>query len=283
MVKVRIKRTATRLLGQLGLYERFKASCLYDFYWSLAEPGVITARTQEVEFYRGVLAGLRPGDLIFDVGANQGYKTDIFLRLGARVVAVDPDPANHKRLAEKFLRYRVRPRPVRIVRSALSDRAGVAMLWMDSPGSGKNTLSSKWVDVLRHDHQRFDEQLEFGEKKEVETTTLDSLVREHGTPFFVKIDVEGFEVEVLGGLSRPVRYLSFEMNLPEFAREGERCVSHLNAMCNAGEFNYAADCKAGLALGKWLPANEFINVLRGIQCPSVEVFWRTAETCGPPC
>ena len=44
----------------------------------------------------------------------------------------------------------------------------------------------------------------------VPVTTLDDLIERHGMPSFIKLDVEGFEVEALAGLTRPVPALSFE-------------------------------------------------------------------------
>src|SRR3989442_2261023 len=94
------------LLKRLGLYHRLKASALYHLYWRIADRRIIDDRSRVVEFYRKVLDGFRKGDMIFDVGANLGHKTDIFLRLGAKVVAIEPDELNQQVLTQAFLRYR---------------------------------------------------------------------------------------------------------------------------------------------------------------------------------
>jgi hypothetical protein len=97
----------------------------------------------------------------------------------------------------------------------------------------------------------------------------------HGAPFFVKIDVEGAELGVIMGLKRPVRYLSFEVNLPEFAGEGGACVRLLHALSDRSRFNYLGGSDLDLALPDWIPAAEFETVLS--RCPetSIEVFCRT--------
>lgn len=57
----------------------------------MADRSVVEDLDKELQFYRNILRGFHPGDTIFDIGANHGSKTDIFLRLGAKVVAVEPD------------------------------------------------------------------------------------------------------------------------------------------------------------------------------------------------
>jgi FkbM family methyltransferase len=266
---------AQTFLKWAGVYHRLKASSLYDLYWTVADRRIIDARDLEIQFYSKVLEGFRRGDLVFDIGANHGAKTDVFLRLGARVVAVDPDETNERVLREGFLSLRVRPKPVVIVAKALSDKEAVETMWIDAPGSAKNTLNRKWVQVLRNDRTRFGATLDFGHSKPVSTTTLDRLMEAHGVPFFVKIDVEGFEAVVLRGLRRPVPYLSFEVNLPEFRAEGMECVERLASLAPDGSFNYTADYAGGLTLSMWLPAADFSKVLDACVEPSIEVFWRT--------
>jgi FkbM family methyltransferase len=270
-----LKKTAQTFLKRIGLYQRLKSSRLYDLYWSLADRTLLAGRNGEVGFYQRMLAGFQKGDLIFDVGANKGYKADIFLRLGARVVAVDPDDTNQQVLRQRFLQYRLAPKPVLIEGKAVSDSIGIMTLWIDAPGSAKNTLNPKWVDTLRNDEKRFGQHLNFTAEKKVETTTLDRLMEIHGTPFFIKIDVEGHEPSVLRGLKRPVPYLSFEVNLPEFKAEGTQCIQTLHAVFPAGEFNYATDCQHGMKLEKWLPQAEFIRACDQCQESTIEVFWRT--------
>lgn len=265
-------------LGRTSIYQRAKASWIYDSYWSVADRRIIEDRQMETAFYRNLLDGFREGDLIFDVGANEGYKTGIFLKLGAKVVSVEPDETSQKILKQRFLKYRLRRKPLVIVPKAVSDRNSIDRMWVDTPGSAKNTLSQKWAETLRSDGTRFGEQLSFGQWKEVETVSMNDLIAEYGSPFFVKIDVEGYERSVLQGLQKPVPYLSFEVNLPEFRPEGLECLEMLGRLASNGVFNYTADCRNGLALEQWLSLEEFSSVLNSCSDKSIEVFWKTTAS-----
>jgi FkbM family methyltransferase len=249
-------------------------SWIYDFYWRLADKKIIDDRSSELAFYRNLLGGFRQGDLVFDVGANQGYKTDIFLRLGAKVVAVEPDGISQKTLKEKFLKLRLKRKPLVIVGKAVSDKNSVKTMWIETPGSAKNTLSEKWAETLKGDDKRFGHKLGFQHWKEVETISVEQLIAAHGLPFFVKIDVEGHELSVLRGMQRPVPFLSFEVNLPEFKPEGLECVRVLGCLAADGEFNYTPDCRRGLVLKQWPRAEQFSAILASCTDPSIEVFWR---------
>lgn len=266
-----------RILQRAGLYHRLRASNIHELYWRISGKHWILARERELDFYRRFLTDLRPGDLIFDIGANEGFKTDLFLRLGGRVVAVDPDETNQSILRERFVKFRLAPKPVIIVGKAVSDNSKTEVMWIDGPGSAVNTLSRKWATALnlnkaRHTHGHSG--LEFVGHKNVETTTVEDLMSAHGVPIFIKIDVEGYELNVIRGLQRPVPYLSFEVNLPEFRPEGLQCVEILGRLAAAGKFNYAVDCEQGLVLDHWVSVGEFLHVLRECTESAIEVFWK---------
>jgi FkbM family methyltransferase len=266
-----------RSFRRLGLLQRLRASPLYDIYWRIANRQVIDRRDSEVEFYRGLLKGFRHGDVVFDIGANQGQKTDVFLRIGAKVVAVEPDAFNQEILKQKFHTYRLIKKPVTVVGKAVGEENRKETMWIDQPGSAKNSLSKKWVDTLRADEERFGARLDFKKRTEVETVPMEELILQHGRPFFAKIDVEGYEPNVLRGLRRPIPYLSFEVNLPEFRPEGLECVGLLGKLAADGAFNYLVDCQRGLVLRDWLGQKEFHRVLEGCNESSIEVVWRAPE------
>jgi len=272
----RFKEYVQGLLRRAGVYERAKASWIYDFYWSFANKKIIDDRQEEIDFYRNLLDGFRKGDLIFDIGANLGYKADIFMRMGAEVVSVEPDETSQEILKQKFLKYRLKKKRFAIVSKAVSEKSSIQRMWIDTPGGAMNTLSEKWAEVLRDDDQRFGHRLSFRQWKEVETISMEQLIAQQGLPFFVKIDTEGHELSVLRGMERPVPYLSFEVNLPEFRPEGLECIQVLGRLASEGKFNYARDCRQGLALKEWATKEEFSAVLDSCTDESVEVFWKTS-------
>jgi FkbM family methyltransferase len=281
MDKVRsLRARVSSIFKDSSLYERLRNSRVQDLYWRARNPRLLDVRRKQVEFYGDLLRGFRTGDLIFDIGANVGEKTIAFLKLGARVVAVEPDERNQQVLRARFIKYRLSRKPVFIVGKAVSDRITVEQMWVDSPGSALNTLSQKWVDALKADkgcsHPRLDVS-EFAGKRNVETTTVEDLTAEYGAPFFVKIDVEGYELSVLRGLRQPVPYLSYEINLPEFRREGLECLEVLRALAPDGACNYASDISRGLSLQEWVHPQELARIIENCRESSIEVFWHTSS------
>jgi len=272
-----LKRQTQTILRRAGLYHRLRTSTIHDLYRRVADKGWILSRDRQIDFYRRLLPELRHGDLIFDVGANEGLKTDLFLRMGARVVAIEPDETNQLILQDRFVKFRLARRPVVIVGKAVSDKNAMESMWIDGPGSAVNTLSQKWATALsgnkaRHTYGHCG--LDFVKRRTVETTTLEELINVHGRPLFIKIDVEGYELNVIRGLRHAVPYLSFEVNFPEFRPEGLQCVALLGGLAVDGKFNYAVDCERGLALERWLDSNEFLRVLEQCAESTIEVFWK---------
>lgn len=153
-------------------------------------------------FYRGFV---RAEDLVFDVGAHVGDRVSAFRALGARVVAVEPQPL----LVAVLRLLHGRDRGVRIEPVALGPAEGAATLKVNSANPTVSTRSDAFLDATRDapgwEGQAWDTELK------VRSTTLDALIARHGMPAFLKIDVEGFEAEVLSGLTQRPPALSFEI------------------------------------------------------------------------
>ena len=160
------------------------------------------SRRQQMDRLYGLF--LQPGDLAFDVGAHVGDRVAAFRRLGARVIAVEPQPALVRAL--RLLHGRDRKVTIEPVAIGGSERVVRLKLNLDNPTV--STASDAFTAAARH--AKGWEGQDWSKVIDVPMTTLDALIDRHGLPSFIKIDVEGFEAEALAGLTRPVAALSFE-------------------------------------------------------------------------
>ncbi|MBL3557689.1 MULTISPECIES: FkbM family methyltransferase [Marinobacter] len=148
---------------------------------------------------------IRPGDLVFDIGAHLGDRSSAFAALGARVVALEPQPQ-----LLSWLRRLTRHQPEVVCLPLAVGRApGNAELALSLRNPTVASLDSRWREHLCTTTAGF-RHVRWEDSVTVTVTTLDELIREYGRPSFCKIDVEGFEAEVLAGLNQPLPALSFE-------------------------------------------------------------------------
>lgn len=187
------------------------------------------------------------GSLVFDVGAHLGDRTAAFSGLGARVVALEPQP----RVARWLRRLVGRKSGVVVVEEAVGRTPGVATLAVSRLTPTVSTVSGTWRDRMAEHNPGFRD-VRWEEEVEVRMTTLDALIRRHGRPDFCKIDIEGHEAEALAGLSVPVPALSVE-----FVRGGldvpGACIDRLEALA-AYRYNAVAGEGRTFLFEPWLDA-----------------------------
>lgn len=215
--------------------------------------GVPGRRRQLAGFYRQFI---KPGDLCFDIGAHMGNRLQAWLDLGARVVAVEPQP----HLAALLRRWYGRNTQVTLVEQAVGASPGRGHIYISQHHPTVSSLSREWIDTV----QRTDAfaSVRWDAEIEVQITTLDALIDQHGRPAFCKIDVEGYELEVLGGLSQPLPALSFEAIAPA-ADLAVACIEHLEQLGHY-EYNWSAGEEQRLVSVSWLGPELMMARLRAL-------------------
>ncbi len=243
---VSLKRRSESLLGRAGVYRPARRA-----YQRLLNHEHHGWRREARHFYGQFVP---KGGLVFDVGANVGVDSEVYLELGARVVAVEPNPE----LADR-LRLRCGSRRFSVEEVALSDTDGQGELRLGID-LAHSSISDEWVDLVRSDE---DLPERWNGSVTVPITTLDALIARHGVPDFVKIDVEGAERDVLSGLSQAVPAISFEFQCPalDIARD---CVAKLQSLGDY-ELCYGDGEQVKLSLSEWVDADTLFGQLEAMK------------------
>jgi FkbM family methyltransferase len=214
---------------------------------------------------------VEPGSLCFDVGAHAGNRVRCWRALGARVVAIEPQPDFVRILRSLY----GRDDGVEIVAQAVGRSPGSAQLLVSERTPTVTTLSQSWVDAVRNEPGFASVRWSPGER--VEIVTLQSLVARFGEPAFVKVDVEGFEAEALAGLETPVRALSFEY-VPATRNVALDCIDRLETLARYA-YNWSVGETHRLASCCWVDAAGMRALLIGLpkRAPSGDVYARRAD------
>lgn len=207
----------------------------------------------QAEYVRFYSQFVDRGDLCFDVGANVGRRTKVFLKLGAIVIAVEPQEHCMEQLRKKY----GKDNKVVLVQKAVGEKEGHAeMMLCDS--HSLSSLSKDWIESVKASG-RYSACI-WNKSVTVPMVTLDDLISQYGKPAFMKIDVEGYEYQALKGLSQPIKVICFE-STPEFMASAIKCVEHLSRIATA-RFNYCLEDKqTTLALPEWVTPEQICEIL----------------------
>lgn len=190
---------------------------------------------------------VKPGDLVFDVGANRGVMTLTFRQLDARVIAVEPLFSAAPHLVREFGWKFGEDGDVIPVPNAISDKIQTVVFSVHKNLPYLSSCAHPWM--TESDHAKMYNKVACKDIQ-VRTTTLDALIAKYGVPSFVKIDVEGYEGVAVRGLSQPVQALSFEFH-KGWLHDARQVAQHLRLLGDY-EYNYALGFIGKLMLNEWI-------------------------------
>lgn len=195
---------------------------------------------------------VKQGDLCFDIGANMGSRVNSFLALGAKVIALEPNKECIRELEKVYKNY-----PLTLVQKGVGAVNEVKEFYIAS-NTLMSSFSKEWIDTMRQKHKKD----RWDNVEQIEIITLDTLIEKYGKPDFIKIDTEGFEQEVLKGLSTPIKALSFEYTLPDPQKKALECLSLVDKLYSGKAlYNICKDEDYKMHFSSFVTAGELEKLL----------------------
>ncbi|HUT80081.1 MAG TPA: FkbM family methyltransferase [Candidatus Bathyarchaeia archaeon] len=211
-----------------GIYKKF-------IQYPIINP--IKGRQQQKKLIKIFSLFIQNGDLCFDIGTSKGKMSDLFLKLGANVIGVEPHPDLFLNLQEKYKNND----KIKLVNMGASDEENTLLFYpcVNRPGFSTFSLELK---------EEYDDYI-WDKPIKIPTITLDKLIEMYGLPAFCKIDVENLEKKVLDGLNQKIKYLSFEFHFKLLGKISE-CTESLERF-GSPKFNYYIGNNNKFVLKNW--------------------------------
>ena len=137
--------------------------------------------------------------ILYDIGANRGLYTDANMKNYDKFVLVEANPSLCSFLEEKYKENR----SVVIVQKIVSNKE--SEVFYVSNADTISTVDREWIEK-----SRFSDNYSWTSIGNIPCVSMDSLIKEHGEPTFIKIDVEGYEYAVIQSLQKKSSPLCFE-------------------------------------------------------------------------
>jgi len=199
---------------------------------------------------------IKDNDLVFDVGCNIGEKSFKYLTLNAKVVGFEPQPNCLKKLNDRFNgNERITIEPI-----GLDSKKGISFIYEASHDT-ISSMSLEFIDIVKK--ERFSDY--FWDKKiQIEVDTLDNMITKHGKPNYIKIDVEGYELNVLKGLTTPINIISVEFT-PELCQSSVDCINYIERINGECEYNYGYREDLDFKFDNWLNKKELFSYIKSVK------------------
>lgn len=209
-------------------------------------------------FYSGfIFQGMK----IIDVGVNVGSYSQAFLSMGAKVIGLEPQKYCQQILSKRFKnesRFKLIP-----------SASGASLSVGEIHKTHSHTIASMnadWIDSVKKSDRFKGEN--WNTKERISITTLDQVIKENFIPDYIKIDVEGFEKEVLKGLNQPVNFISFEITLPEMTKQAIDCIEEVDRL---GNYVYVIPEQVLSKINTWYSKKEILEQLQGLGAGTAKV------------
>jgi FkbM family methyltransferase len=215
---------------------------------------------EQSRFYKQFIA---KNDLVYDVGCNIGSRTKIFLNLGAKVVGFEPQAE----LCNFLQDHLKRNKSFSLEKTALGSTSDIREIKI-SNAHVLSSMSDRWIHATQKSG-RF-KNYNWDNTEKVPVTTLDEKIQVYGTPSYIKIDVEGYEFEVLKGLSVPVQNISIEFTAEDI-ENSYNCIDYISTL---GDFffNYSTGENLILTDQNWKSTDNIKHCLKKL-CDKENKAW----------